>query len=89
MNVHTEVIQIVQFKDGLAHFRDVEARFFNGHIQWLRWKYRDGSIEYELRVNADGLKEFQKIVNEVAEFLEGPNQNIIGKIEKISNSFTN
>ena len=36
----------------------------------------------ELRVNADGLKEFQKIVNEVAEFLEGPNQNIIGKIEK-------
>jgi hypothetical protein len=83
MDVNTEVSQELKFKnDDFKHFKNVMARFWNGHIQWLRWSYKDGSTEYDIRFNSEGLKEFQMIINDVAKFADGSSAKIPEKIEK-------
>jgi hypothetical protein len=83
MDVNTEITQELGFKnDDFKNFKNIKAKFWNGHIQWLRWSYKDGSTEYEIRFNSEGLKEFQKVINSVAEFSDGSFAKIPEKIEK-------
>ena len=83
MDVNTEVIQDLTFpNEEFKHFKNIRAHFWNGYIQWLRWMYKDGTQENEVRFNLEGLKEFQRIVNDVTKFAEGSSAKIPEKVEK-------
>jgi len=84
MDVNTEITQDLTFpNEEFRHFKNIKARFYNGHIQWLRWMYKDGSTEYEIRFGMEGLKELQKAINDTVKFAEGSLAKIPEKIEKL------
>ncbi len=82
MPVKTEILQLLSLDNTFTHFRNVSARFYNGVLQAIRWGIKDSTIEYEIRVNEEGLKELEFIINEITKFSESKGIETQAKLEK-------